>query len=188
MDWHWIVNTSSLTEQERWAALGAAAAKALTAKHPWRSVFGPAGATIMTLARLGLHMESPSVIHGFARFDLRVEGEYRVRDLAAEATDNWSWQMHRCRDADSSAQMPCYAPVVRALRQLAGRPLAQYGLASSLSDGVWTPEVFLLCGHGGCQNMTRQPGAPFIRMGRRLRQRSRKREVVLGHGPSMPPL
>eukprot|EP00971_Amphidinium_carterae_P154415 3062083-Amphidinium_carterae.1 len=37
MDWHWVVNTPSLTDYERWAAVGAAAAKALTSRCPWRS-------------------------------------------------------------------------------------------------------------------------------------------------------
>eukprot|EP00971_Amphidinium_carterae_P328105 6459825-Amphidinium_carterae.1 len=141
MDWHWIVNTSSLTDHERWAALGAAAAKALTAKHPWRSVFGPAGATLLTLVRLGLRMDAPGVIaQGGLTYDLRKEGEYRLRDLAVELTTQWGWHMHRVRDGQAPLHAPCYEPVARAMRQLEGKPLAQYGLAATLSHGVWTPE------------------------------------------------
>eukprot|EP00971_Amphidinium_carterae_P329372 6461773-Amphidinium_carterae.1 len=92
-NWSRLVRSGLVSDTVLWAALGGSAERLATARcNPWARVFGPAGALLMTLHRMGWHVLAPAKFldERGSLVCLWAESLSSLRVKAAAAVDTWA--------------------------------------------------------------------------------------------------
>eukprot|EP00971_Amphidinium_carterae_P051434 1013103-Amphidinium_carterae.1 len=96
-NWYRLLRTPELSEIDRLAAMGGAAARILRSRKGWSTVHGPVAATLMTAIRLdcSIHHDGSITDHRGIRHDIHVDGVKRVEEAMQDAHDDWAESLPR---------------------------------------------------------------------------------------------
>eukprot|EP00971_Amphidinium_carterae_P196085 3890747-Amphidinium_carterae.3 len=157
--WYRLLRTPEMSERDKLAAMGGAAARILRSRKGWSTVHGPVAATLMTAIRLGcsIHSDGSITDHRSIKHDIQVDGIKRVEEAMQDAHDDWAESMPRlphnklqgltaeARMLANKCKKPMHKFAIPALLSGADRTQAQL-----VQDGALTNNMCRACGqaHG----------------------------------------